>query len=221
MRRLLASAQATFACIHQGHTSNANPRLLHHFMFTGSHLVFSLLDRLDCRIWSAVSTQQPSPFWMRLLPSSFSEANTVRGRRQFHRDGAFQDLLQDLLKAGNSTDSSFRFVEVGASLGGCTFHVLTSVRASVAVAVEPYQPTVEAMKQTASWNGLGNRLTVHQTFVSEGQGACRISSLQNNHETRAPHWDFGQEEFPAGTATECAVATLEHILTSTLGTSEL
>ena len=220
IRWLLHSAQSSLACIKGDEGIAGSPRLLHHFMFRGSHLFFSLLDRLDCRIWAALNTQQrPSPFWMRLLPSPFTEANSVRGRRKFHCDSEFQDLLKELRASelASASGSRFRFVEVGASLGGCTFHVLTSVPSAVAVAVEPFQPTAEAMKQTAAWNGLAERLTVQQTFVSEREGACRISSLQNIYETRSPHWDFGQEDSSDGTATNCASATLEQILTSAWG----
>ena len=216
IRQLLASAQFNLACMTDGRPS----RLLHHFMFRGAHLFFSLLDRLDCRLWSAVNTPLgPNPFWTRLLPAPFSEANSVRGFRNFHCDDAFRDLLNEI--PTRTMGSPFRFVEVGASLGGCTFHVLTSVPAALALAVEPYQQSAEAIRHTASWNGLADRLIVRQAFVSDREGACRVASLASIHETRDPKWDFAQTD-PTdptndGAVANCAAATLEKILTSSWG----
>ena len=210
IRDLLASAQRSLACMLQG------TRPLQHFMFRGAHLFFLLLDRLDCRLWSAVKTrlQGPSHFWMRLLPTPYSEANVVRGFRKFHCDDTFRDLLQDV-QAGKK--GSFRFAEVGASLGGCTFHVLTSVDDSLAVAVEPYRLAAEAIQHTAARNELVNRLVVRQAFVSDQVGACQLSSIQGALALN-PSWSFQQlDEATAAEAKQCVVTTLEEILTSAWG----
>ena len=215
IRQLLASAQFNLACMTDGRPS----RLLHHFMFRGAHLFFSLLDRLDCRLWSAVNTPLgPNPFWTRLLPAPFSEANSVRGFRNFHCDDAFRELLEEI--PTRTMGSPFRFVEVGASLGGCTFHVLTSVPAALALAVEPYQQSAEAIRHTASWNGLADRLIVHQGFVSDREGACRLAPKERIRQTRNPEWNFAQTDAAVGHATNCVTATLDKILTVSWGNFE-
>ena len=207
--KLLASAQANLDC------TIRDRRLLDQFMFSGADTFFALLDRLDCRLWSVVTTPLgPSQFWMRLLPLPFTEANRVRGLRKFHCAGAFRDLLEELLPGAASL--AFRFVEVGPSLGGCTFHVLTRVPAASAVAVEPHQVAAEALRMTATWNNLADRVAVRQAFVSDKAGACRASLLGSIYDTRNPEWAF-EEAGPE--ASNCEAASLEEILTSAWGVS--
>ena len=212
IRQLLASAQANLDCMIR------DRRLLDQFMFSGADTFFALLDRLDCRLWSVVTTPLgPSKFWMRLLPLPFTEANRVRGLRKFHCDGALRDLLEELLPKPAS--HAFRFVEVGPSLGGCTFHVLTRVPAAYAVAVEPHQVAAEALRLTATWNGLADRVAVRQAFVSDTTGACRISLLGKIYDTRNPEWAFEQAGSELAEASNCDAASLDEIITSTWGVS--
>ena len=153
-------------------------------MFSDAHLVFALLDRLDCRVWAPVTTPLRSgTFWMRLPPSSFTEANRVRGLRGFHFDRAFRDLLEEILAAGSP--SSFRFVEVGASVGSCTFHVLTRVPSASAVAVEAYQLAAKVMR-TGTWNGLGAWLSVRLSSQTSGAPLHEESRLGDPEGGRRP-----------------------------------
>ena len=208
IHKLLASAQNNLACIAK------KTRLLQNFMFKGAHLFFSLLDRLDCRLWSLVKTPlSTKPFWIRLLPTPFTEANVVRGSGRFHCDKAFQDLLQDRLGKQRPSGSNFRFVEVGASLGSCTFQVLTSLHDSVAVAVEPYTEAASAIQQTAAWNNLADRLVVRQAFVSDRTGTCQLYAQEH---MRNPAWNFKPKD-PADHAQHCNVTSLEEILCSVWG----
>eukprot|EP00439_Symbiodinium_sp_Y106_P055543 s4128_g7.t1 len=214
IRQLLASAQANLDCMIQQDPfikGTKRPlRLLDHFMFSDAHLVFALLDRLDCRVWAPVTTPLGrGTFWMRLPPSSFTEANRVRGLRAFHCDRAFRDLLEEILAAGSP--SSFRFVEVGASLGSCTFHVLTRVPTASAVAVEAYQLAAKVMRRTSTWNGLGDRVVVRQAFISDKQSACRVPTLSNVFNTKNPDWEIVQDAKDAE-APSCQATSLEDIL---------
>ena len=170
--RFLASAQAGLACLGEPHG------LLPHLMFPGGHLFFLLLDRLDCRLW----WQLPGNFWMRLLPL-YTEAHHVRGFGHFHCPESFRQLLRRLTAA-----SSFSFVEVGASLGGCTWQVLTTVPGSSAVAFEPQEAAALAMEATAEANGLQQRLVVHQSFVGEGVWATVEEATELRHH-RNPRWE--------------------------------
>lgn len=171
--RFLDSAQAGLACLGEQHG------LLPHLMFPGGHLLFLLLDRLDCRLWWHL----PGNFWMRLLPL-YTEAHHVRGFGHFHCPESFRALLRRL----GSGSGPFRFVEVGASLGGCTWQVLTTVPGSTAVAIEPQEAAAAAMKATAGANGLEQRLVVHKSFVGEGVWVP-VEEVRELRHHRNPRWE--------------------------------
>ncbi|CAJ1402066.1 unnamed protein product [Effrenium voratum] len=191
VRELLTAAQRHLLCLLSGDVSW--PLLLWEEV-----LVFHLLDRLDCRVWAPVEVGGP-PFWMRLLPSRNVEANYVRGAGGFHCDQAFRSFVE--------AEKSPLLVEVGASLGGCTLHVLTRHPGARAVAIEPYRPAAMALKRTAE-NGLADRLQVVEAFVSDQPGACRMSSQQAGQDW-VVHQNWQLTPGPAESG--CQVVTLDEI----------
>ena len=64
--------------------------------------------------------------------------------------------------------------QVGALLGGCAFYALSAIPGSTALAVEPYRPGAEAMRRTAEQNGLRERLTVVEAYVSNKKEARAV-----------------------------------------------
>ena len=167
IRRSLDSAQQQLVCMHK----HRGGRLLQHFMFPKAFVFFLFLDRLDCRKVAAIKANllgqsflrsNKNTFWMHVLPARHIESNHVRGKGDFHC-GCTRLIVEQLEQ---STGDSFRFVEVGASLGGCSWRVLTSNDRAFALAVEPYKPAADAMKRTAFENGLAYRFTVYESLVS-------------------------------------------------------
>ena len=156
-----------------------------HFAFRRSATFFHFLDRLDCPLVAAIKTGSArfsgQIFWMHVMPAAHTESDHVRGKGEFHCGGkAFRDFIKNV-------SVKFRFVEVGASLGGCSFKVLTSIPSSVALAIEPYGPAAEAMRRTAVENGLTGRLSVVEAFISSRAGKC----LQLQRASHAHEWVNG------------------------------
>lgn len=106
-------------------------------------------------------------------------------------------------------------MEVGASLGGCTWRVLTLHPRAVVLAVEPYQPAADALRMTALENGLSDRLTISRSFVS-----TKSKCPKNTVRSAKAHIFVGDDEFhqlknPARAVdNDCATATLSEILES-------
>eukprot|EP00438_Fugacium_kawagutii_P015235 Skav206127 [mRNA] locus=scaffold172:305355:307130:+ [translate_table: standard] len=211
IKQSLDSAQQQLLCMHQ----KIGGRFLKHFTFPKAFVFFGLLDRLDCRKVRAINPAvfgedfvraRNQTFWMHLVPAQHVESNHVRGKGDFHC--SWDPVIKEQINISLSRGSDFRFVEVGASLGGCTWRVLTSHPRAVALAVEPYKPAVDALKLTALENGLMDRLTIAPLFVST-KSACP-------NMIRTGYQQMFVSEQPGGSPVEsdCATATLSDILTT-------
>lgn len=193
--------------------------LLPLFAFKQSATFFRLLDRLDCRTVVAVQTNGSSGpgrpvFWMHVMPAPHWESDNIRMHKEFHCGGK---VLRDFIASQRDLSlRSFRFVEVGASLGGCSFEVLTSIPSSIALAVEAYQPAVDAMRRTAKENSLTERLMVVETFVSTGAHCPRLLRRYYAHEWVDGHPENSSESDPSS----CQTAQLLEILRAWTSTSE-
>ena len=212
IRRSLDSAQQQLVCMHK----HRGGRLLQHFMFPKAFVFFLFLDRLDCRKVAAIKANRlgesflrsnKNTFWMHVLPARHIESNHVRGKGDFHC--GWNRLIVEQLE--QSTGDSFRFVEVGASLGGCSWRVLTSDDRAFALAVEPYKPAADAMRRTAFENGLADRFTISESFVSTNSTCPRVVRVGFAHEF------VDQDELKQVDAThvvehDCQTATLADIL---------
>eukprot|EP00928_Gymnodinium_smaydae_P027003 TRINITY_DN21029_c0_g1_i1.p1 TRINITY_DN21029_c0_g1~~TRINITY_DN21029_c0_g1_i1.p1 ORF type:complete len:475 (+),score=113.54 TRINITY_DN21029_c0_g1_i1:298-1722(+) len=130
-------------------------------------VAIEILDRLDSKAVVPLELARAGRiFWIHLLPTRNIEANHVRGLRTLHCDVEFKDFFSRRKRPSRET-GLLGFVEVGASLGGCTFHALTEDPDALALAVEPYRPAAVAMRRTAAANGLADRLAVLEAFVCD------------------------------------------------------
>ena len=167
IQKSLDSAQQQLACM-----LGQGGKLLQHFTFPKAFVFFHLLDRLDCHAVAAIKSEMlgkkynmsTRTFWMHVMPAAHTESNHVRGKGFFHCGG--DRFIHREVAKSRVDGGEFRFVEVGASLGGCSWTVLTSHPRSKALAIEAYKPAADAMRRTALENGLADRLMVFESFVS-------------------------------------------------------
>ena len=200
------SAQQQLAC-----TLGQSGKLLQHFRFPKAFVFFDLLDRLDCRAVAAIKPEMlpeefrlrslNQTFWMHLMPTVHVESDLIRGKGFFHCGG--DRLLHREVAKSREDGGEFRFVEVGASLGGCSWTVLTSHPRSKALAIEAYKPAADAMRRTALENGLADRLMVFESFVSSSSTCHKMAHLNREHVQDALVDDA-----------DCKTATLAGILQS-------
>ena len=184
IQKSLDSAQQQLACM-LGHGG----KLLQHFTFPKAFVFFHLLDRLDCRAVAAIKPEMlpeefrlrslNQTFWIHVMPTVHVESDLIRGRGRFHCGG--DRLLNRQVAKSRSDGGEFRFVEVGASLGGCSWTVLTSHPRSRALAIEAYKPAADAMRRTALENGLADRLMVFESFVSSSSTCHKMAHLNREH----------------------------------------
>lgn len=193
--RLVLAGTDCFRCAIRAH--GAPEGFIAHLATESCVPVLEVMDRLDRQVVVPMQLEGARPAWdgrpfhVHVLPTPNIESSHVRSFLKLHCDGAFMEFARKTW-ASSDLKSQFTFVEVGAHLGGCTLHVLTSLDEHVqGVAIEPYAPAAAALRRTAYANSLQDRLTVEERVICEDAGARYTHQrqvVQNARWMHQPGW---------------------------------